>query len=51
MLPLVSGVMVDYHTIETVPKINENIVERGKFDTPNTYMATYFLAWYRHFCE
>jgi uncharacterized membrane protein (DUF485 family) len=40
-----------YHTIERVPKFNENIVERGRFDTPNTYMATYFLAWYRHFCE
>jgi len=47
-----------YHTVETVPKSNGNIVERGKFDThytyihdlwPLTHIYTWpltFLAWY-----
>jgi hypothetical protein len=24
-----------YHTVETIPKLNIKIVERGKIDTPN----------------
>jgi hypothetical protein len=27
-----------YHTVGTIPKSNRNIAEKGKIDTPNTYI-------------
>ena len=29
-----------YHTVGTVPNFNRKIVERGKFDSLNTYVMT-----------
>ena len=35
-----------YHTFGTVPKSNRKIVERGKIDTPNTYIHYRSLCWF-----
>ena len=34
-----------YHTVETIPKLNIKIVERGKIDTPNTQIHDPSLSW------
>jgi hypothetical protein len=34
-----------YHTVGTIPKSNIKIVERGKFDTPNTQLHAHSLSW------
>jgi hypothetical protein len=38
-----------YHTVETVPKSNRTIVERGKIDVFKTYTSPLTcLDWYWH---
>jgi len=34
-----------YHTVETFPKFNCKIVERGKIDTPNTQIRDHSHSW------
>jgi hypothetical protein len=34
-----------FNTLGTFPKINRKIVERDKFDTPNTQMHDLLLSW------
>jgi hypothetical protein len=34
-----------YHTVETIPKLNIKIVERGKIDTPSTQIHDPSLSW------
>jgi hypothetical protein len=41
-----------YHAVETVPKSNRKIVERGKIDNSNTQIHTFtFLVWNKHFSK
>ena len=42
-----------YHTIDSVPKFNTQIVERGKIDTQVTHkcMTDHFPDWYKHFSK
>ena len=35
----------NYHTVGTFPKSNRKIVERGKFDTPNTQIHDDSPSW------
>jgi hypothetical protein len=34
-----------YDTVETIPKSNIKMTERGKFDTPNTQIHDRSLSW------
>jgi hypothetical protein len=34
-----------YHTVRTIPNSNRKIVERSKFDTPNSKMHYHSLSW------
>ena len=36
---------IKYHIVETVPKSNRQIIEKGKIDTPYTQMHDQSISW------